>query len=68
MKEVFQGIIKGCLGQAGQSILEASEWLSGHIKELGKYLNSLFNIKPNNFYSKGLHINDHSLYKGRMQL
>ena len=25
MKEVFQGIIKGCLGQAGQSILEASE-------------------------------------------
>jgi hypothetical protein len=37
MKEVFQGIIKGCLGQAGQSLLGASGWLSGHIKELGKH-------------------------------
>ena len=36
LKEIFQNIINGRLGDASQSLLEVSEWLLGHVGDLGK--------------------------------
>ena len=38
LKEIFQNVIDGRLAQASQSLLEVSEWLLGHIGDLGKPL------------------------------
>lgn len=35
LKEIFQNIINGRLALAGQSLLEVSEWLLGHVGDLG---------------------------------
>lgn len=35
LKEIFQNIIDGRLAQASQSLLEVSEWLLGHVGDLG---------------------------------
>lgn len=35
LKEIFQNIINGRLGEAAQSLLEVSEWLLGHVGDLG---------------------------------
>lgn len=35
LKEIFQNIINGRLGEASQSLLEVSEWLLGHVGDLG---------------------------------
>jgi hypothetical protein len=35
LRETFQNIIKGRLADAGQSLLGASEWLLGHVEDLG---------------------------------
>jgi hypothetical protein len=35
LKEIFQNIINGRLAEASQSLLEVSEWLLGHIGDLG---------------------------------
>ncbi|CAG8962244.1 hypothetical protein HYFRA_00005298 [Hymenoscyphus fraxineus] len=35
LKEIFQNIIHGRLATAGQSLLEVSEWLLGHVGDLG---------------------------------
>jgi hypothetical protein len=36
LKEIFQNIINGRLADASSSLLDVSEWLLGHIGELGK--------------------------------
>jgi hypothetical protein len=36
LKEIFQNIINGRLALAGQSLLEVSEWLLGHVGDLGR--------------------------------
>ncbi|POS86189.1 hypothetical protein EPUL_002655 [Erysiphe pulchra] len=35
LKEIFQNIIQGRLNEAGQSLVEISEWLLGHVADLG---------------------------------
>lgn len=42
LKEIFQNIINGRLGDASQSLLEVSEWLLGHVGDLGKLSFLLF--------------------------
>lgn len=37
LKEIFQNIINGRLGEAAQSLLEVSEWLLGHVGDLGAF-------------------------------
>lgn len=37
LKEIFQNIINGRLGEASQSLLEVSEWLLGHVADLGEF-------------------------------
>jgi hypothetical protein len=37
LKEIFQNIINGRLGEASLSLLEVSEWLLGHVGDLGKH-------------------------------
>jgi hypothetical protein len=37
LKEIFQNIINGRLGEASQSLLEVSEWLLGHVGDLGMF-------------------------------
>lgn len=36
LKEIFQNIINGRLAEASQSLLEVSEWLLGHVGDLGR--------------------------------
>jgi hypothetical protein len=36
LKEIFQNIIHGRLSDASQSLLEVSEWLLGHVGDLGR--------------------------------
>ena len=36
LKEIFQNVINGCLAEASQSLLEVSEWLLGHVGDLGR--------------------------------
>lgn len=36
LREVFQNIVNGRLAEASQSLLGASEWLLGHVEDLGK--------------------------------
>lgn len=38
LKEIFQNIIDSRLAQASQSLLEVSEWLLGHVGDLGRLL------------------------------
>lgn len=38
LKEIFQNILNGRLGEASQSLLNVSEWLLGHVSDLGKYI------------------------------
>ncbi|RDW89379.1 hypothetical protein BP6252_01411 [Coleophoma cylindrospora] len=35
LKEIFQNVINGRLAEASQSLLEVSEWLLGHVGDLG---------------------------------
>jgi hypothetical protein len=35
LKEIFQNIIHGRLADASSSLLEVSEWLLGHVGDLG---------------------------------
>jgi hypothetical protein len=35
LKEIFQNIINGRLAEASSSLLEVSEWLLGHVGDLG---------------------------------
>lgn len=42
LKEIFQNIINGRLGEASQSLLDISEWLLGHVGDLGKFSFLLF--------------------------
>jgi hypothetical protein len=42
LKEIFQNIIQGRLAVAAQSLLEVSEWLLGHVGDLGRLLFLLF--------------------------
>lgn len=37
LKEVFQNIINGQLAEASQSLLQISEWLLGHVGDLGTF-------------------------------
>ena len=37
LKEIFQNIIQGRLADASSSLLEVSEWLLGHVGDLGKF-------------------------------
>jgi hypothetical protein len=37
LKEIFQNIINGRLSEASQSLLEVSEWLLGHVGDLGGF-------------------------------
>lgn len=36
LKTIFQNIIEGRLAVAAQSLLDVSEWLLGHVGDLGK--------------------------------
>lgn len=44
LKEIFQNIINGRLGEASQSLLDVSEWLLGHVGDLGMPLFLLFDL------------------------
>lgn len=44
LKEIFQNIINGRLADAGTSLLEVSEWLLGHVGDLGKIAFLLFDL------------------------
>jgi hypothetical protein len=44
LKEIFQNIINGRLTDASQSLLEVSEWLLGHVGDLGKIEFLLFDL------------------------
>jgi hypothetical protein len=44
LKEIFQNIINGRLTDASQSLLEVSEWLLGHVGDLGKIAFLLFDL------------------------
>lgn len=46
LKEVFQNIINGRLAEASHSLLEVSEWLLGHVGDLG--LSSFLLFDPTN--------------------
>jgi hypothetical protein len=41
LRETFQNIINGRLSDASQSLLGATEWLLGHIEDLGEHLAAL---------------------------
>jgi hypothetical protein len=43
LKQIFQNVKNGRLGEASQSLLEVSEWLLGHVGDLGGYSFLLFN-------------------------
>lgn len=43
LKQIFQNVKNGRLGEASQSLLEVSEWLLGHVGDLGGYSFFLFN-------------------------
>jgi hypothetical protein len=53
LKEIFQNIIHGRLAEASSSLLEVSEWLLGHVKELGRSPFLLLDISTN-FLMKAL--------------
>tara|TARA_R110002060_G_scaffold29245_2_gene39499 strand:+ start:1054 stop:1296 length:243 start_codon:yes stop_codon:yes gene_type:complete len=36
LKQIFQNTINGRLGEASLSLLEVSEWLLGHVGDLGR--------------------------------
>lgn len=42
LKEIFQNIINGRLSEASQSLLDVSEWLLGHVGDLGRFSFLLF--------------------------
>jgi len=44
LKEIFQNIINCRLGEASQSLLEVSEWLLGHVGNLGMFSFLLFGL------------------------
>ncbi len=44
LKEIFQNIINGRLADASLSLLEVSEWLLGHVIDLGKFALLLFDL------------------------
>jgi hypothetical protein len=44
LKEIFQNIINCRLGEASQSLLEVSEWLLGHVGDLGMLSFLLFDL------------------------
>ena len=47
LKEVFQNIINGRLAEASSSLLEVSEWLLGHVGDLGKSSFLLLDLSTN---------------------
>lgn len=44
LKQIFKNIIDLRLAEAGSSLLEVSEWLLGHVTELGESIFPLFNL------------------------
>jgi hypothetical protein len=44
LKVIFQNIINGRLADASLSLLEVSEWLLGHVVDLGKFVFLLFDL------------------------
>ena len=44
LKQIFQNTINGRLGEASLSLLEVSEWLLGHVGDLGRL--SLSSVDP----------------------
>jgi hypothetical protein len=44
LKEIFQNIINGRLADASLSLLKVSEWLLGHVVDLGKFAFLLFDL------------------------
>lgn len=51
LRETFQNVINGCLSEASQSLLGASEWLLGHVEDLGES-STLYYISPLIFMSR----------------
>ncbi len=49
LKEIFQNIINGRLVEASQSLLEVSEWLLGHVGDLGRSQFLLSILQTNGF-------------------
>jgi hypothetical protein len=68
LKEIFQNIIDGRLAEASQSLLEVSEWLLGHVGDLGKPL--FFSLRPFTLIvsDKGLTVDEVSLHADRIRL
>lgn len=46
LKEIFQNILDGRLAEASESLLEVSEWLLGHVGDLGML--SFLHLDPTN--------------------
>jgi hypothetical protein len=67
LKQIFQNIINGRLGEASQSLLEVSEWLLGHVGDLGRY--SFFVFDPRLIISdQGLTVDEVGLHSNRIRL
>ena len=67
LKEIFQNIINGRLGEASLSLLEVSEWLLGHVGDLGRYSFLLFD-PATNFSDQGLTVDEVALHSDRIRL
>ncbi len=67
LKEIFQNIINGRLVDASRSLLEVSEWLLGHVGDLGKPPFLLLN-SPLIVSDEGLTVDEASLHGDRIRL
>jgi hypothetical protein len=67
LKEIFQNIINGRLTDASSSLLEVSEWLLGHVGDLGKIAFLLFDL-PLMGSDQGLTVDEVALHSDRIRL
>ena len=67
LKEIFQNIINGRLTDASSSLLEVSEWLLGHVGDLGKIAFLLFDL-PLMVSDQGLTVDEVALHSDRIRL
>jgi hypothetical protein len=67
LKEIFQNIVNGRLAEASSSLLEVSEWLLGHVGDLGmpRFFCSIFKLIVSD---EGLTADEVTLHADRIRL
>ena len=66
LKEIFQNILNGRLSEASQSLLNVSEWLLGHVSDLGGF--SFPSVDSQLTSAKGLIVDEVALHGDRIRL